>query len=282
MTVICAKCGARLNGGDNFCETCGSAVLDINAVINDLKKEKNSSEAVSKELTDLRDKFIKKNFEISRLESELDAKDQDIKNTQDLHRRIADGLKNENAAFKSARNAVIAVWLITLALAISIAWGLYSDMERRYRDLSTREALLRQEYDWLLENHTISMQWWPILITDIVVQNWDNKERVFLSKPGEDIYAGQMKYFNVKINFDSRVYGNFDFHIKLLDPDGGLFSAISSPSGYSFHKEINNIYRGRGQSEDLDGLPGTFLQGQWTVEVWLNGVRIAVKTITLK
>jgi hypothetical protein len=285
----CKRCGAYLNDGDNFCEKCGSAVHDINTVINDLKKEKTNHELTSKELNEVREKFNKTNSEVSKLknelhlkERELSVKDQDVEDTVNRCQQTLNDLKKEVNAVKGSRNAVIAVWLITLALAIGIAWNAYSGLEGRYSDLSIREDRLQQNYDWLLENYSNSMQWWPISITDIVVQNWDTDEQIFLSEPGQDIYAGQMKYFNVKINFDSRVYGDFDFYVKLWDPYGRLFTANNSPSGYSFYKASYNIYRANGQSKDLDGLPGTFSQGQWTVEIWLSGVRIAAKTITLK
>ncbi|MDR2786689.1 MAG: hypothetical protein LBB83_12335 [Treponema sp.] len=278
-----------MNDSDNFCEKCGSAVHDINSVINDLKKEKNSRDLASKELNELREKFNKTNSEVSKLKKELTLKEQELR-VKDLDvedkvnhcQQMTNGLEKNINAVKSTRNAVIAVWVITLVLTIGIARGVYSDLEGRYRDLSAREDSLRQEYDWLSENHTKSRRWWPISITDIVVQNWDSKERVFLSEPGQDIYASQMKYFNIKIKFDSTVYGDFDFYVKLRDTYGNLFTAKNSPSGYSFHKDIYNIYRGTDQSKDLDGIPGTFSQGQWTVEIWLSGVCIAAKTITLK
>jgi hypothetical protein len=278
----CGKCGTHLNDNDNFCEKCGSAVHDINSVMNDLKKARNSHEVVSKELTKLREKFNKTETECSELQNEASLKDRDIKNIINRSQQMADDFKKKTDSVNNAKNTIIAAWLITLVLAIGIAWGIYSILKKHYQDLLTQENLLRQEYDRLSENHTNSMQWWPISITDIVVQNFDNTEWVFLSEPGQDIYADQIKYFNVKINFDSRVYGNFDFYVKLWDPLGRLFTTDSSPPDYSFYKYTYNIYRGAGQSKDLDGLPGKFSPGQWTVEIWLNGVCIAARTITLK
>lgn len=278
--AICENCGAYLNDNDNFCELCGSAVSNIISVIYNFEKEKNERERISGELKDLRNKLVKTNTEISRLKNELDAKDKGIENTQTLQ-RAAGILKNKLAAAKSAKNAAIVFWLISLVLAVGIAYGIYSDLEGRYRDLSIQENRLQQSYDQLLSNYSNSMRWWPISITDIVVQNWDEKNTIWLSEPGQSINAAEMKYFNVKINFVSKVYGDFDFYVKLFDPYGRLFTNESSPSGYSFFSKTYNIYPGNGQSKDLDGIPGTFSQGQWTVEIWLDDVRISDKTIAL-
>jgi hypothetical protein len=280
--IICGKCGASLKDSDNFCETCGSAVHDINSLINDLQKKTNDSALVLKDLNDLRKKLNNANSEIVKLQNELRLKDKNIQTTASRNQQILKDAEKKADVAKSAKKTIIAVWLITLILATGIFWGAYSDLERRYRDLSTREGLLSQEYDRLLENHSSSMQWWPISITGIVIQNWDDKKKAFLSEPDQDLYAAEIKFFNVKINFDSKVYGDFDFYVKLWDPYGSLFTADSSPPGYSFYKETYNIYRGTGQSKDLDGISGIFSQGQWTVEIWFSGVCIAATAITLK
>jgi hypothetical protein len=282
MMAKCGSCGAYLNDNDNFCEKCGLAVNDINVVINDLKKEKNSHEQVSRELKELRDKFAARNTEISKFKNELSARDQYLEDVENRYQQAAGHLKNEFNAVKKARNVIIVLWLLTFVLTAGIAWGVYLDLERRYSDLSFREDKLLHEYEWLLRNHNNSMQWWPVFINDIIIQNWDAKNKVWLSEPGQDIKASEMQYFNVKINFDSKIFSDLDFYIKLFDPYGRLFTTDNSPSDYSFLAKTYNIYRGNAQFRDLDGLPGTFVQGQWTVEVWISDVCIATETIMLK
>jgi hypothetical protein len=94
-----------------------------------------------------------------------------------------------------------------------------------------------------------------------------------------------MRFFNPVITVDSLTRGEITFYIKIFNQWGGLVrNQETSPEGYTKSK-TTQISQGKNQAIDLDGWGsaegGFYSAGEWTAEVWYNGVCLRSEKVTI-
>jgi hypothetical protein len=96
-----------------------------------------------------------------------------------------------------------------------------------------------------------------------------------LTNWGGTLYANQMRYLHMRILYDcnTREQVPVTLFIKIINPDGSLFSGTSSPEGYTMSKTFTSA-GGKKKSEyqELGGwgnnTQSAYDAGVYTVELW--------------
>jgi hypothetical protein len=189
-------------------------------------------------------------------------------------------LKKRLKKTKNGLTAAIVIGSIALIISITVGYSKYSLMESALWSANySREQLLTERTQLQTELGSLVR----INVTRIKVGNWGNGS--WLTRPGEALYAAQMRYFNPVITYNAVLDGEITFYIKIIQPDGTLHRNPSvSPVGYSFSTTAR-INRGSNQTLDLSGWgnssSSSYWAGTWTVEVWFNNGCLRSEKVTI-
>ncbi|GMO41423.1 MAG: hypothetical protein Ta2F_17350 [Termitinemataceae bacterium] len=164
--------------------------------------------------------------------------------------------------------------LIVITFVISVSNNIQTKMA--HNNLKKQYDILEDEYNYLLEN-------WTIKVDSISVGN-ASKSGNWLTKPGNELIASEMRLFNPVINYTSLINSNAKFDIKIIDSFGTMVKNEKSPDGYTYAK-TKWVLTGGMHTHDLDGFgdgaSSIYSAGEWIVEVWYNGVCLKSQSITL-
>jgi tetratricopeptide (TPR) repeat protein len=113
-------------------------------------------------------------------------------------------------------------------------------------------------------------------ITSMKVGNWSTESNGWITRPGERLTSAEIRYLMPDITVDSLTSGEMTFFVKIIDPWGGIFrNQETSPAGYTYSYTVQ-VSRKNNQNIDLLGWgksdESIYFAGEWTVEVWYNGV----------
>ena len=122
----------------------------------------------------------------------------------------------------------------------------------------------------------------PFVITKVEVGNVDYNWN-YINNYGTKIYSYQTQYLTPKIYVTVNTPGTYTVYVKLIGPDGSLIAGNSSPSGYSYSKDItldsytsSVVLSGWGASTS-----GHYSAGQYRWEFWYNREKIGEKYFTI-
>jgi uncharacterized protein YgiM (DUF1202 family) len=107
----------------------------------------------------------------------------------------------------------------------------------------------------------------------------------WINHPGETLYAQSIRFLKPVIMYDSAMSGKVIFYVKIIQPDGVIDRNPSeSPVGYTNSAEVS-VTKGESKSLNLSSWGtdngGSYRRGQWTIEVWYEGVRLRSEKIML-
>jgi hypothetical protein len=90
-----------------------------------------------------------------------------------------------------------------------------------------------------------------------------------------------MTYSNTSsASFPKRLY------IKIINPDGSIKQGKSSPSGYSYMRNINVSASVSNKSVGLNGFGtsagGSYSAGTYKYEIWCDGEQLYLTSVTLR
>lgn len=102
---------------------------------------------------------------------------------------------------------------------------------------------------------------------------------------GTSFAASEIKYLKPRITYEGLSANvQIALYVKLIKPDGTLSYSTSSPSGYTFFKNVS-LTSGFGNQCALTGWGsdsgGTYKPGTWRIELWTDGKRIFQKDFVL-
>jgi hypothetical protein len=114
------------------------------------------------------------------------------------------------------------------------------------------------------------------------VGNWTNR---WITQPGEKLNAKDIRYLMPVITYNTLVNGEFTIFVKIINPNGTVKrNATTSPAGYSYSTK-GNILIGKENSFTLSGWgndnKSTYSAGEYTVEVWCEGVCLRSEKVQL-
>jgi hypothetical protein len=123
-----------------------------------------------------------------------------------------------------------------------------------------------------------------ILITSIKVGN-STKDNKWINQPGQTLYAKDILYLFPVITYNSSFNGQATFYVKIIKPDGEIKQNPDiSPAGYTYSTAVS-VTEGENKSLDLGGWGktegGLYSAGEWTIEVWYEGVCLCSEKIRL-
>ena len=103
---------------------------------------------------------------------------------------------------------------------------------------------------------------------------------------GTPLAASQIKYLKPRFTYDGlSASASVTLYVKLIKPDGTLSYSSSSPSGYTYSKNVS-LTPGSGNTCLLTGWGtdsgGSYIPGTWRIEVWMSGKRIFQKDFVLQ
>jgi hypothetical protein len=107
----------------------------------------------------------------------------------------------------------------------------------------------------------------------------------WLTQPGASLRAQNIRYLQPVITYNSPISGDVTLYVKIIDPDGTIFrNSSTSPAGYAFSTN-SHIIRGSNKEIVLSGWGNAsssiYRTGQWTIEVWYEGVCLRSEKIRL-
>jgi hypothetical protein len=203
----------------------------------------------------------------------------------------------EPAAGKNLRDMLI-VAVIAAVIALLVLYSKYNESQTElsalhatYNNLYTRHEELQTSHGELQTEHREQLALIDSLrklsiinITGMTVGNWGNGRLLAQSVSGMSTGIS-IRYLNPYITFSSLITGSKTFFIKILMPDGTVLRNLSvSPAGYSYSREVW-VRRGLNSSIDLTGWGsddgGIYYAGTWTIEIWLDGVRLYSQQVVL-
>jgi hypothetical protein len=248
--ILCKNCGKELQEEWKSCPYCGTSgdTDSEDGQSNEgLKEAKNENDQLHAELT-------KTNSKNEQLSNELG-------NAKYENEQLKEKLKKT----KNGLTTVIVLGIIGAVIMV----GVISNKTNSYNSLQSVYNALWNNYE---HAKTVS----KIIVTGISVGNTDGAEK-WLTSPGYRLQASQMRFLAPVIIYDSAVSEELTFYVKIIKPDGTLFSPNN------FTKKMVN--RGNNQSLQLLGWgnkdASTYQAGQYTVEVWYNNTLLRSTKVTI-
>jgi hypothetical protein len=250
-----------------------AAVQAVSAKEGQAQDTVTNGEPQSEEISNLQKTITQKNEELIRCVRTIETLTKE-KNQSDNEKQ-----QKEDALKKTEKGLGWAIVLGIIAVVISICVGVskYNEMEGMYFSLRSEKNKLSADYEK-------SKKIWAINITKLEAGNADGNNK-WITKPGERLEASAIRFFNPYITVDSLISGEISLFVKIISPYGTLDrNADKSPPGYTYSKTCQ-VRRTNNQSIDLDGWgnadKSTYSAGEWTVEVWYEGVCLRSEKIRL-
>jgi hypothetical protein len=122
-----------------------------------------------------------------------------------------------------------------------------------------------------------------ITITELAVGN-SNKNGDWITQSGVTLNARDIRFLKPVITYNASTNEDLTFYVKIIDQDGNLDRNSDSPAGYTYSTR-GNIRGGTGNFFILHGWGseggGIYSPGEYTIEVWYDGVCLCSKKVRL-
>jgi uncharacterized protein YgiM (DUF1202 family) len=124
-------------------------------------------------------------------------------------------------------------------------------------------------------------------ISKVEFSNEDADNNV-LDAYGSTLYASKIKYLTARMTYSNTSSASFSksLYIKIINPDGSLKQGKSSPSGYSYMRNINVSANVSNKSVGLSGFGtsagGSYSAGAYRYEIWCDGEQLYSASVTLR
>jgi hypothetical protein len=105
---------------------------------------------------------------------------------------------------------------------------------------------------------------------------------------GSILYASKIKYLTARMTYSNSSSISFSksLYIKIINPDGSLKRGTSSPTGYSYIRNINVSANASNTSAGLSGFGtsagGSYSAGTYRYEIWCDGEQLYSTSVTLR
>jgi hypothetical protein len=228
---------------------------DIDVKIQSTREEmKKTTQSAEKRVLDAEQRADTAEAKLRATEAESAAiKERSAKAVRPAIKLVQSGITNEAYETLSKKyGRAILIGVITVIISIIIGINQYNKIENLYNSILWQHNQLETKYDTLLNDYNKSKDIWGIHVTSLKTGNAD-KNNKWLTKPGGQLNAQDIRFLNPYLTVDSLISGNKTFYVKIINPDGTINrNSSSSPEGYSFSK-VRYLTIGKNQEVDLDG-----------------------------
>lgn len=158
------------------------------------------------------------------------------------------------------------------------------EQKERIRQLESEQEKLKTDVANLNEFKENTAKTIPLIISDISVGNTDSDGNIETDF-GHAIYSGNTMYLTPRITYQGLSPGkDITLYVKLYRPNGELSHSDTSPSGFSYSKEIR-VNSGNDNTVRIGGW-GNSSRGHWSsgiyrFEIWYNNMCLRSKTFSI-